>query len=45
MVIFDNSRVMHGRAAFDANSGERHLRGYYIERNEVDSRIRVLARN
>ena len=45
MVIFDNTRVMHGRTAFDASSGERQLRGYYIERNEVDSRIRVLSRN
>ena len=45
MVIFDNSRVLHGRAAFDPESGERHLLGYYIERNEVDSRIRVLSRN
>ena len=45
MVAFDNSRVLHGRAAFDPNSGERHYRGYYLERNEVDSRIRVLSRN
>jgi len=44
MVIFDNTRVLHSRAAFDPNSGERHLCGYYIERNEVDSRIRVLDR-
>lgn len=44
MVIFDNTRVLHSRAAFDPTSGERYLRGYYIERNEVDSRIRVLDR-
>lgn len=44
MVIFDNTRVLHGRTAFDPQSGERHLYGYYIERNEVDSRIRVLSR-
>jgi gamma-butyrobetaine dioxygenase len=44
MVVFDNSRVLHGRMAFDAESGERHLRGYYIERNELDDRIRVLDR-
>lgn len=43
MVIFDNSRILHGRTAFDAGSGERHFRGYYIERNEVDSRIRMLV--
>ena len=45
MVAFDNSRVLHGRAAFDPNSGERRFCGYYLERNEVDSRIRVLSRN
>jgi gamma-butyrobetaine dioxygenase len=45
MVVFDNSRVLHGRAAFDPNSGERHLCGYYLERNEIDSRLRVLARD
>ena len=45
MAAFDNSRVLHGRDAFDPDSGERHYRGYYLERNEVDSRIRVLSRN
>ncbi len=42
MVIFDNQRVLHGRTAFDPNSGARHLRGYYIEHNEINSRIRML---
>ncbi len=45
IVAFDNSRVLHGRTAFDPDSGERHYRGYYLERNEIDSRIRVLSRN
>ena len=45
MVAFDNSRVLHGRDEFDPTSGERHYRGYYLERNEIDSRIRVLSRN
>ena len=45
MVAFDNTRVLHGRTAFDPASGERHYRGYYLERNEIDSRIRVLSRN
>ena len=44
MVVFDNRRVLHGREGFVPGSGERHLRGYYIEHNEVDSRIRVLSR-
>ena len=45
MVVFENARVLHARTAFDASSGERHLSGYYMERNEIDSRIRVLSRD
>lgn len=44
MVIFDNRRVLHGRAAFDPNTGYRHLRGCYVDRGEFDSKIRVLSR-
>lgn len=44
MVIFDNRRVLHGRAAFDPNTGFRHLRGCYVDRGEFDSRIRILSR-
>ena len=44
MVMFDNRRVLHGREAFDPDSGIRHYRGYYIEHNEVNSRIRLLHR-
>ena len=45
MVIFDNQRILHGRASFDPDSGARHLRGYYIEHNEIDNRIRILDKN
>ena len=45
MAVFDNQRVLHGRASFDPDSGERHLRGYYIEHNEINSRIRMLAKS
>lgn len=45
MVMFDNFRVLHSRTAFDPASGARHFHGYYLEHNEVDSRIRVLSRN
>ncbi len=45
MVMFDNQRVLHGRAEFDPSSGERHYRGFYIDYNEVDSMIRVLSRD
>jgi len=44
MVMFDNRRILHGREAFDPTKGERHFRGFYIEHNEVNSRMRVLAR-
>ena len=38
------SGVLHGRAEFDPSTGDRHFLGYYVECNEVDSRIRVMAR-
>lgn len=44
MIVMANRRVLHGRTAFDPDSGYRHLRGYYIEMNEINSRLRVLAR-
>lgn len=45
MMIFDNRRVLHGRNSFDPSTGDRHLRGYYIDRGEVDSKVRVLCAN
>jgi gamma-butyrobetaine dioxygenase len=39
---FDNRRILHGRTKFDANSGNRHLQGYYIEREEILSKINYL---
>jgi gamma-butyrobetaine dioxygenase len=44
MSAFDNRRVLHGRAAFAPNSGRRHFQGCYLEREEIESRIRVLER-
>ncbi len=40
MVAFDNRRVLHGRDAFDPSTGERWLRGFYIDRTDIDSRLR-----
>ncbi len=45
MVVFDNRRVLHGRAAFDPSTGFRHLQGCYVDRGEVQSRLRVLSRD
>ena len=42
-VGFDNHRVLHGRDAFDPQSGERHLQGCYVDREELLSRLRVLG--
>ena len=39
---FDNRRILHGRTQFDPNSGNRHLQGYYIEREEITSKLNYL---
>jgi len=44
LVGFDNRRVLHGRDPFDPGGGERRLRGCYIDRDDVLSRLRVLRR-
>ena len=43
-LIFDNRRVLHARDSFDSSTGERHLYGCYIERDELWSSIRMLER-
>jgi gamma-butyrobetaine dioxygenase len=45
MAVFDNRRVLHGREAFNPATGHRLLRGFYIDRGEIDSRIRTLSRD
>jgi len=44
MWCFDNRRAMHARKAFDQASGKRFLRGCYMDRDELLSRILVLQR-
>lgn len=44
LLAFDNRRVLHGRLAYDPASGERWLRGCYIDREELHSRLRMIAR-
>jgi len=41
---FNNRRVLHGRTAFDPNSGHRHLQGYYIDRDEIIGRLNFLKK-
>ena len=43
IMCFDNRRVMHGRKAF-SGSGQRHLQGVYIDRDEILSRARAVNR-
>ena len=39
---FNNRRILHGRKEFDPNSGHRHLQGYYLDRDELLSRLNFL---
>ena len=43
--VFDNHRVVHGREAFSAESGTRHLRGCYVDRAALRSAYRVMLRS
>ncbi len=43
-VVFDNRRVLHGRESFTDVAGERHLRGCYVDRDDLYARLRMLAR-
>lgn len=42
-IVFDNHRVVHGRASYTAESGDRHLRGCYTDRGEMRSTYRALT--
>ena len=44
ILSFDNRRVLHGRSAFDPNSGKRHLQGYYMDRDEIIGRLNLLKK-
>ena len=42
LVIFDNRRILHARKAFDPATGNRHLQGTYVDRDELLCRIRMI---
>lgn len=42
-IVFDNHRVVHGREAFVADEGQRHLRGCYVDRGALRSTYRTLV--
>jgi len=41
---FNNRRVLHGRKAYNPNSGHRHLQGYYMDRDEILGRLNFLKK-
>jgi len=43
LVGFDNRRILHGRDGFESG-GARHLRGCYVDHDDIHSRLRVLRR-
>jgi gamma-butyrobetaine dioxygenase len=44
LMMFNNSRVLHGRTAYDPNEGRRHLQGCYIDMDGPRSLYRTLSR-
>ena len=42
LIMFDNRRLLHGRGEFYPKTGDRALRGTYIERDDVMSKIRQI---
>jgi gamma-butyrobetaine dioxygenase len=42
MVVFDNRRMLHGRDAFDIETGARRLHGCYMERDMIASTHRAI---
>jgi len=44
LMMFDNSRVLHGRTSYDPTEGHRHLQGCYIDLDGPRSLYRTLSR-
>ena len=42
-ITFDNHRIVHGRAAYSATSGDRYLRGTYTDRGELRGYYRAMV--
>lgn len=42
LLVFNNRRALHGRAAFNPETGPRHLQGCYVDNDAVLSKRRVL---
>lgn len=44
LLAFDNRRVLHGRAGYEAKGGSRFIEGIYCDRDDLHSRIRTIKR-
>lgn len=44
LLVMQNERALHGRTAFDPSLGRRHLQGCYVDKDGLESRMRVLRR-
>ncbi|MCP4767602.1 MAG: hypothetical protein GY875_15170 [Gammaproteobacteria bacterium] len=44
LLVIDNHRVLHGREAFDAAAGERHLQCCNVERDDFHNNYRRMAK-
>lgn len=45
LMLFDNSRVLHGRTGYDANEGHRHLQGCYLDTDGPRERFASLLKH
>jgi len=45
MICMDNRRILHGRTRFSETHGERWMRGCYLERDELQSALRLVRRD
>jgi gamma-butyrobetaine dioxygenase len=43
-IVFDNTRILHGRTAFEGGSGARHLQGCYADLDALASTVAILER-
>ncbi|WP_069383227.1 TauD/TfdA family dioxygenase [Halomonas caseinilytica] len=45
LMLFDNSRVLHGRTSYDSNEGHRHLQGCYLDSDGPRERYASLLKS
>ncbi|WP_286222773.1 TauD/TfdA family dioxygenase [Marinobacter apostichopi] len=45
LILFDNSRVLHGRTSYDSNEGHRHVQGCYLDSDGPRERFASLLKS